>query len=168
MDSLLVVERFVIEALSKKACSLDDLKSETQLDHSLVLTVLNLLMNRGIVNKNKSNYQLALERKQDWLPILKSKEGIKSEVKELFSSLVNQSIVEEEHKKADFKLKKIWLTPKEKEVLDQKWKEIESLLVTIRENRRRLPKKECLAESQVLFWGQAPYGNLVNDMIAAV
>ena len=65
-------------------------------------------------------------------------------------------------------MKKVFLTRKEKDALDQKFKEIDNFLFQIAQERQRTPLKEITADKQVLIWGHSTYKDLVDEQLQAV
>jgi hypothetical protein len=160
-STLLVVERVVLESLEKRELLVEELKSQTGFSSSLLSGVLHLLINRGIVKKNNELYGINWERKGDWLNIVQNKDGVKAELRELFSVMVNQ----ERSRENILKVQKVWLEPSEKQELERKWKEIESYLANLKEKRKRKPIAEKTIGKQVLVFGVSPYESLVDGIL---
>ena len=162
-QTLLVIERIVLESLELRERNIDDLVEQTGLVKPLLKSILFHLIERGIILYKDSCYQLNLTTKKEWLPIVKNEYGIKTEIKELFSSLVNQSF--KDLSKSSLKMKKIWLGPSEHHALQQKLKDIDYFLENIQEKRKTKPVKEKTCEQKVIFYGSCEYEKLLQDMI---
>lgn len=160
-DTLLVVERVVLESLDKKELTLEALRQQTGFSQSLLNGVLHLLISKGIVTRNKNEYMVNWQRKMDWINLVKDEEGIRAELRELFSVMVAAS----DKPESTFRFKKVWLEPDEKREVERKWQEIESYLANIREKRKRKPVREKTIDKQVLLFGVSPYSSLVDGIL---
>ncbi len=163
--SLLVVERIVLESLEKGALELDELGLQCGLNKPLLQAVLFELINRGVVSYSGNEYCLDWKNRENWISLLKNKEGMKAEIKELFSSLVNRKYEEDEA--SNLKVQKIWLMPKEKEDLERRLKDIDYFIENIKESRKTRPVSEKVSQRQVLFYGSSRYDNLVQSILKA-
>lgn len=162
-STLLVVERLVLESLERKQLTVNDLKIQTGFSPSLLNGILHLLISKGIVKRDDHHYEINWAHKDNWLSIVKNKDGMKAELKELFSAMIDQREVE--NNQGLLKVQKIWLEPFEKQELKEKWKDIESYLARIREKRKRRPVREKTIGRQVLFFGFSPYESLIDGII---
>lgn len=162
-NSILIIERIVIEALSKKALNFEKLSEQVALKSNLLQAVLSQLIQKGIIYYKKYEYSLNWEMKSEWLPLVSDREGAKTEIKELFSSLVNQ--INENDSSAKLKVQKIYLNNREKEELDRKLADIDSFIQGIRNQRKAYPVKENVSQQQVVFYGNCEYRALVNDIL---
>ncbi|MAF77610.1 MAG: hypothetical protein CME60_05555 [Halobacteriovoraceae bacterium] len=161
--SLLIIERIVVESLFKKSLDFEKLKVQTSLSESLLQAVLGQLIQKGILVFKNYEYELNWEHKSLWLPIVTDKEGAKAEIKELFSSLVNQIYEKEEG--AKLKVQKIYLNQREKEELERKLADIDSFIQGVRNQRKVFPVKENISKQQVVFYGHCEYRSLVDEIL---
>jgi predicted transcriptional regulator len=169
MSGVLVIERIVLESLEKRGKELFELVKDTKLDQNLLKNVLSHLINKGIIKRqDKGVFVLNNETKSRWLSEINNRSSVGHELKELFSSLVNNFFKEEVKKRTNLNMKKVYLTSKERDALDQKFKEIDQFLAQIAIERQRLPLKEITADKQVLFWGRSIYKDLVDEQLEAV
>jgi hypothetical protein len=145
--------------------NLSEIKVQSGLSLPLLKAILFGLINRGVVSYSENQYQLNWKERERWMPLVKSREGMKAEIKELFSSLVNTKY--EEKKNCTLKVQKIWLKPEEKEDLDRRLKDIDFFLESIKEKRRTRPVSENVAKRQVLFYGASTYDSLVQTILKA-
>ena len=163
--TLLVIERIVLESLEARPRKLSELGEQTGLHEGLLKAVLHQLIDRGIVTYQHLSYELNWANKNHWLPIVKDQHGVKAEIKELFSSLVNRSF--ESSEKPAFKMKKVWLEPREQEEFERKLKDIDFFLESIQAKRKTKPVREYTHGKKVIFYGACAYKDLVDDMIQA-
>lgn len=168
MSGILIIERIVLESLEKRSKGLKELHEDTKLDQNLVKNILNHLINRGIVKMESGLFRIDRQNSDNWLHLVNDKKAVRLELKELFSSLVNNYFNEEMEKKTQLKMKKVFLTKKEQETLNTKFKEIDSFLAQIATDRQRRPLREVTADKQVLIWGHSPYKDLVDEQLEAV
>ena len=164
-QTILIIERIVIESLNKKAMSFERLVEQTSLNENLLQAVLGQLIQKGIIEFNHYEYKLNWELKEQWLPVVTNKEGAKAEIKELFASLVNH--IYQEESSAKLKMQKIYLNQREKEELDRRLADIDSFIQGIRNQRKVYPVKENISQQQVVFYGSSEYRALVNDILAS-
>lgn len=162
-NTLLIIERIVIEALEGKSLYLGELGEQTGLADGLLKAVLSSLIKQGILKYKKGLYELHWENKEQWIPLLQNKEGMKAEIKELFSSLVNNIFLNEG--RGTLKVKKVWLEPLEREELQRRLLEIDQFLDSVRNRRKLRPVKEITKQKQVLFYGHSAYEDLVDGVL---
>lgn len=163
--SLLVIERIVLETLEGRSLVLEDLKKHTGFSDSLLKAVLHNLIDKGMISKRSNTFEINWNQKDQWLPLVTNKDGMRAEIMELFSSLLNE--IHRKNDKANLKIQKIWLDKKEEEILKLKFDEIENFVQGIKEKRRKKPVKEITCERQVLFYGKGCYEDLVNNILRA-
>lgn len=163
--TLLVIERIVLESLETRPRKLIELEEQTGLNENLLKAILHQLIERGMVTYKHFNYELNWANKNNWLPIVKDQHGVKAEIKELFSSLVNKSF--ENMEKPSLKMKKVWLEPREQEEFERKLRDIDFFLESIQNKRKTRPVRELTHGKKVIFYGACAYKDLVDDMIQA-
>ena len=101
-NGLLVIERMVLESLSKKNRNLEELANDTGLDHGLLKNILPAFLMNNLVNYQRGIYKLNNdEMRKERIKSYNAKENIKEEVKELFTSMVNKYFREDLQKKQD-------------------------------------------------------------------
>ena len=167
-EGILVVERIVLECLEKSSRDLGQIQEDTGLGYKFLVNILSYLIERGMVKYENSQYCLNLDQKKDWIHHLQDQSSIKEEVKELFSSLVNEYYREELKQKTSLNVQKIWLTEKEKRSLDFKLQDINDFIHKIKNNRKFYPEKEKTREKQVLIWGISPYQSLMEGLLRTI
>ena len=171
-DGLLIIERIVIESLSKKERNLEELMLDTGLEHSLLLNILpNLLMNNMIIYQ-RGIYSIEKEKCFQWLSEINSKDHVKEEAKELFISLVNQYFKKENAPVKSFepqlKIQKMWLTPEEDKILRSHMTSLDQFFIGLKNSRLKRPVREKTCDQRVVFWGISQYSDLVEGVLKAV
>lgn len=171
-NGLLIVERIVVESLSKKEKNLKELEIDTNLEHGLLLNIIPNLMMQNIVLYNKGIYSLEKEQSFLWLKSVNDKENIKEEVKELFVSLVNQyfkkDLAENKAQTPHLKVQKMWLTRDEEIILKSHMATLEGFFQGIKDARLKNPIKGKTCEERVVIWGFSQYSDLVEGILKAV
>jgi hypothetical protein len=171
-DGLLIIERIIIESLSKKERNLQEIIMDTNLDHSLLLSVLPNLIMKNMVRYTRGIYTLEKENCFQWLNEINKEDHIKEEAKELFISLVNQYFAKSNERKASLvpqlKIQKVWLTKDEDVVLRSHMAALESFFTQVKASRKVKPEREKTCEQRVMIWGLSQYSDLVEGVLQAV
>lgn len=171
-EGLLIIERIIVESLSKKERNLQEIILDTNLEHALLLNVLPNLLMKNIIRYNRGTYSIEKENCFMWLNEINQKDNIKEEAKELFISLVNQYFAKEVSAKSivepQLKIQKVWLTSDEEIVLRSHMAGLESFFSTVKTSRKVRPEKEKTCEQRVIIWGWSQYSDLVDGVLQAV
>jgi hypothetical protein len=171
-DGLLIIERIIIESLSKKERNLQELIIDTNLEQSLLLNVLPNLIMKNIIRYSRGTYSIDKENCFQWLSEVNRDDNVKEEAKELFISLVNQYFTKGEEKKTSIepqlKIQKMWLTREEEVILRSHMAGLESFFTGVKASRRMKPEREKTHEQRVVIWGLSQYSDLVDGVLQAV
>jgi hypothetical protein len=171
-DGLLILERIVIESISKKEKNIQELSLDTNLEHSILLNILPNLLMKNILRYNRGSYSIDKETSLKWLSGINKDDNLKDEAKELFTSLVNQyfkkDIEMQNQKKALLKIQKVWLTKDEEIVFNAHMINLENFFQNIKKSRKSQPVREKTHEQKVVFWGASQYSDLVHGVLEAV
>jgi hypothetical protein len=171
-DGLLMIERIVIESLSKKEKNIQEIEIDTNLSHALLLNILPNLLMKNMVRYQRGIYSIDKDSCFQWLSIVNKKENIKEEAKEIFTSLVNQYFKKElNEQKAlgpQLKIQKMWLTRDEEILLKSHMATLESFFSSVKEARKQNPQREKTCEQRVVIWGLSQYSDLVDGALRAV
>jgi len=168
---LLILERMIIESLSKKEKNIMELIHDTNLDQRILLNLLPSMILKKYLNYNRGQYSLNKENALLWKDTINSKENVKEEVKELFSTLVNQYFKEEIPEQGghqQLKVQKVNLTKDELTTLKSHLLSIENFISDVRRRRLSKPTGEKTFEQKVLIMGYAPYDDLTRELLANV
>ncbi|MBP9681959.1 MAG: hypothetical protein KBD76_11180 [Bacteriovorax sp.] len=171
-DGLLIIERIIVESLSKKERNLQEIIIDTNLEHSLLLNILPNLIMKNIVRYNRGIYSLDKENCFQWLNEVNKDDHVKEEAKELFISLVNQYFSKSKEKTApsvaQLKIQKVWLTKEEEMVLNSHMAGLEGFFTGVKAARKMKAEKEKTYEQRVVIWGFSQYSDLVEGVLQAV
>jgi len=171
-DGLLMIERIVIESLSKKEKNIQEIEIDTNLSHGLLLNILPNLLMRNMIRYKNGQYALDKEHCFEWLSSVNKKENIKEEAKEIFTSLVNQYFQKDStttpQTGPQLKIQKMWLTRDEEIILKSHMATLEGFFNGVKEARKYHPQKEKTCEQRVVIWGFSQYSDLVDGVLKAV
>lgn len=169
-DGLLILERIVLESISKKEKNIHEISLDTNLDQAILLNILPNLLMKNIIKYNRGSYSIDKASSLQWLDGINSDDNIKEEAKELFTGLVNQYFKKDLSKKLSptLKIQKVWLTPEEEVLLNVHIVNLESFFQGIKNSRKTRPIKEKTHEQRVVIWGASRYSDLVHSVLAAV
>ncbi len=172
-DGLLIIERIIIESLSKKERNIEEIILDTNLEHSLLLNVLPNLLMKNMIRYTRGIYSIEKDNCFQWLNEINKNDHVKEEAKELFISLVNQYFTKNEtNKKAitapQLKIQKVWLTREEEILLRSHMATLEGFFIGIKASRKMKPQREKTFEQRVVFWGLSQYSDLIDGVLEAV
>ena len=151
-ESLMLIERIVLESISKKEQNIYELSLDTNLEQGLLLNILPELLIKNLIKYNRGIYSINKEQSLKWSETINSKESIKEEVKELFTNLVNEFFNKEKvnnHKQTSLKVQKIWLTKDEEKALNSHLLNLENFFRHVKQERERCPLKEKTFEQNI-------------------
>ena len=128
---------------------------------------------KNMIRYNRGSYCLDKEKSFQWLSEVNKDDHVKEEVKELFTSLVNQYFAKEKEMKKlesrpQLKIKKVWLTKEEEVILRSHMAVLESFFAGIKESRKMKAQREKTYEQRVVIWGLSQYSDLIEGSLKAV
>ncbi len=171
-DGLLMIERMVIESLSKKEKNIQEIEIDTNLSHGLLLNILPNLLMRNMIRYKNGVYSIDKDHCFEWLSEVNKKENVKEEAREIFSSLVNQYFKKETEALVQngpqLKIQKMWLTRDEELILKSHMATLEGFFNGIKEARKYHPQREKTCEQRVVIWGFSHYSDLIEGVLQAV
>lgn len=171
-DGLLMIERIVIESLSKKEKNIQEIEIDTNLAHGLLLNILPNLLMRNMIRYKNGVYSIDKEQCFSWLSQVNKRENVKEEAKEIFTSLVNQYFKKDPQLSpqmgAQLKIQKMWLTRDEEMILKSHMATLEGFFNSVKEARKYHPQREKTCEQRVVIWGSTHYSDLVEGVLQAI
>lgn len=171
-DGLLILERIVVESISKKEKNIQELSIDTNLEHAVLLNILPNLLMKNILRYQRGHYSIDKEASLQWRKGINKDDNVREEAKELFTSLVNQYFkkeIEASVKKASLlKIQKVWLTKDEETLLNVHLINLENFFLVIKNSRKMHPVREKTCEQKVVIWGAAQYSTLMHGALGAV
>jgi hypothetical protein len=171
-NALLLIERIVIESLSKKEKNIQEIEIDTNLSHGILLNILPNLLMRNMIRYKSGTYSIDKDHCFSWLSEVNKKENVKEEAKELFTSLVNQYFMNDQiqakQSGAQLKIQKMWLTREEEMILKSHLATLEGFFQGVKVARLHHPQREKTCEQRVVIWGFSHYSDLVEGVLKAV
>ncbi|CBW25233.1 hypothetical protein BMS_0308 [Halobacteriovorax marinus SJ] len=151
---LLIEQRYVLEAISKGAKTLDKILESTGLDNSMINNIIpELLINNLIQYKNKE-YSIDLSNTSLWKNEVNKKENIKQEIRDLLCSSVDLM-----HKEKALHLRKVYLSELEEKLLNIELARVEKLINDIYENKKEV---DNVKNMKVVYWGYSNYRDMIS------
>ncbi|ATH06664.1 hypothetical protein BIY24_01535 [Halobacteriovorax marinus] len=151
---LLIEQRYVLEAISKGAKTLDKILESTGLDNSMINNIIpELLINNLIQYKNKE-YSIDLSNTSLWKNEVNKKENIKLEIRDLLCSSVELM-----HKEKALHLRKVYLSELEEKLLNIELARVEKLINDIYENKKEV---DNVKNMKVVYWGYSNYRDMIS------
>lgn len=163
MKGLLSVERMVLESVFKGNCTISGISLDSGLSEMFVRTLLGNLKDYGLISYRKGQVEIA--KNSEHFKVINKKENLSIELKELFSSLVDNYYGKGND--VELKMQKIWLTDYEEKILKSMMQNIDNFIKSIRKDRLLRPEEEILAEQKVIFWGLDSYSSLIGRHLKA-
>jgi hypothetical protein len=170
-DSLLIIERIVIESISKKDKNIYELVNDTKLNQELLQKILPNLLMKNLIRYQRGIYSIEKTMALKWLETINEKQNLKEEVKEMFATLVNNYYQEDQNaikKNNQLRVQKIWLSPDEDSILRSHLAMIDLFFKNIKNSRERNPVRERTHEQRVIIWGTSMYSDLVEGVLESV
>ena len=171
-DGLLLLERIIVESISKKEKNIQELVIDTNLEHAILLNILPNLLMKNIIKYQKGSYSIDSATSLQWLSGINKNDNVKEEAKELFTSLVNQYFKKDIAAKTKpsplLKIQKVWLTRDEEILLNSHMINLENFFQGIKNARKVNPVREKTCEQKVVIWGASQYSELVQSVLGAV
>jgi hypothetical protein len=149
-----LVERLLLESLQNKPKTAMEIHSCTSIDKQIIQGVLESLIAKNIVTTMDGKYVINKNISNDIRGELNNSKDIKIEFTEILNSTFNL-------KKDDsvLKLKKVHMNEKEEKIFKGLLYNVESFLTGLEK------KQDKLSKQQVIFWGEANYGKIINNYI---
>jgi hypothetical protein len=169
-EGLLLIERIIIESISKKEKNIFELEIDTSLNQALLLNILPNLLMKNLIRYNRGIYSIDKESSLKWLETINEKENIKEELKEMFAALVNKYYQEDlkSNINSTLKVQKVWLTADEELILNSHLATIDCFFKNIKEQRKSNPHREKTYDQKVIIWGTSKYSEIVMGSLLAV
>lgn len=162
MNGLLVVERIILESIEKGRATLEEICTDTGLSIAIVNDIVSRFIEENYLISKSKKIEINRSNKE-WLNSLRNKKAAAYEVKELFQSIVKNKI-DEDH--GTLKLQKVSLNANELWLFEEKLRELEQFINSIKERRKMFPTKELTKDKKVIIWAAASYGEIINSLVA--
>ncbi len=164
--SLLLVERFTLESLSKGEKKFSDLREDLGLSDGILKSILSEMLSKNWISYQRGFYSLNFSNQNFWANELTQKESLNLELKELFSSMVEMC---QRQNAGVLKVQKVHLTDDEEKILNAHLANLENFFKGIKEQRRRKPMSNTFTQKEkVVVWAQGVYRDLIRSNLEAV
>ncbi|MDP7319302.1 MAG: hypothetical protein QF441_01775 [Bacteriovoracaceae bacterium] len=152
--NLTIVERMILESLLNKQLKKEQIMTSTGLNQEIVNHSLSDLIIKSLVRKEDHYYRLnslnsALKQE------LTNLNNVTTELTEIVHSCLNLK----QKSQAEFKMRKVYLSPKDEKLFYGMLYNIESFLNGLNQTNNNLTEKT------VFFWGSANYEKISNNII---
>lgn len=162
MKGLMLLERVVLESISRKNSRLLEISKDIEISQEIVITILARLSSKGLVFYRDNGYELS-QNQIAWHTVNRE-EAVKDELKELSENIVDTCMSNKE--KTLYKLQKISLNDKEERILNSLLNSVEVYINNLRDDRKKqIGYKEVTAKQKVVFWGHSSYSQVVLSSI---
>lgn len=162
MKGLMLLERVVLESISRKNSRLLEISKDIEISQEIVITILARLSSKGLVFYRDNGYELS-QNQIAWHTVNRE-EAVKDELKELSENIVDACMSNKE--KTLYKLQKISLNDKEEKILNSLLNSVEIYINNLRDDRKKqIGYKEVTAKQKVVFWGHSSYSQVVLSSI---
>ncbi|MCK6593757.1 MAG: hypothetical protein L6Q33_01035 [Bacteriovoracaceae bacterium] len=165
INGAMLVERVVLESLSKGGKTLAELSEDTGLRESMLNTLTQQMAQKGWLRYEKGLFSLQLDHENSWLTEINRKENLNSETKELMNSLSELYFKENS---GLLKVQKLMLNDQEERILNSHLKNLECFFQNVRDERRRKPKADRTEKQRIVIWGASFYSDLLKMNLQAV
>ncbi len=158
MNSLLTLERVILESIAKGCLFEGAISSDTGLHFSLVKSICNKLIKKGLVCRGAEGYSV-LYNEFTWKNI-NSRKYIKNEVEEVASEIVKSYF----ESNGVLKLQKIYLSSSDEKILNSLLKNVEIFVENLKKEHLRNKNKYLTKDRKVLMWGFCDYGQILENL----
>ena len=159
MRELLLVERGVLEAISKGATKVVEIMNEVNIEFNLTLTILARLRSRGIITLSDGHYVVA----KNELAWKKVNNEVEYEIKEVSENIIDCYFKDGERNK--LKLQKVYMSSRDEKIFNSMLNNIEIFLRDLQKENSK--KKNRITEQKVIFWGVSQYDDLIKSSLQA-
>jgi hypothetical protein len=167
MKNLLVMERYVLEALETGAKNFSQTHEATGIDYALLNNILSDLTTRNMVSYKQGLYSLNLSGKAGWLPQINSGENLNAEVKELFSTMVSHHFTTKSQDK-ELKVQKLFMTQEEERIFQSYLINMEKFIKDVQREQKVRGQQGKVREQKLIVWGKASYESVVQTTLKAI
>lgn len=155
MNTLLLLERAVIESIAKGNKTAQEISKDLDLTSSWISSLLHGLCQKGLLEFNGNNYCLGVKEK---FSMVNQEKSLKSEIKELINSLVDGHFSSES--KTGIKLRKVHMNNHEQAIYSTLLTNLEQFI----EGLKPVTSSKT-SDYQVVFWANSTYGSLMEDYL---
>lgn len=156
-----MLERIVIESISKGEDTLESIQKDTSLDYSLVLNITARLIQQGLIKYKEGKYSI-YKNEIAWQKVNRG-ESVAVELKEIAEGMIDNYFFDKE--KNILKLQKVYISEKEEKILKSLLDNIESFITNIRADQKKRKVRKETQSQKVIFWAYSEYRDLLDNSI---
>lgn len=165
LKGAMLVERVILESLSKGSKNLSELSEDTGLKEGMLETLILQMVKKGWLLGEKGLFSLRLDDENSWLKEINKKENLNIETKELMNSMAELYF---KGNSGLLKVQKLMLNEQEERILNSHLKNLESFFQNVRNDRKRKPGVERTEKQRIVIWGAGFYRDLLKMNLQAV
>lgn len=158
---LFIIERLILESISKGNNHLEALLQDTKQDIRVVSNTLDFFEEHLVLDKKGAFYYVNDDMMKDWLKTINSSWAVCSEVQELLGTLV-KDYFSKKGQDSSLKMQKVHMTKSEEKIFKNHIEGLEKFIKDVNINRKFDSISCKTSEQKVVFWGSSNYGNLVD------
>ncbi|MBF0360049.1 MAG: hypothetical protein HQK49_03520 [Oligoflexia bacterium] len=183
-ENLLIVERVILESLTRRSKDIVELVIDTGLSRVLLEKILDKFCLNGLITKNEYNvFELNNKRASKMLAHYNSTLNKREEIKELLSVFVDSVVhengnenardiknMQQQHQRSEYafaemKIKKLWMTPEENFYYQTMLNKIDLFFKEVSLKQQSRSEQAKISEQQVIFFGHSHYDNLIHTFL---
>lgn len=154
--NLTIIERMVLECLSKFSKNLCEIEEKTGIEKIMLSKVMQSLLSKNLISLNDQRYQLNIQHNKLIRRELNDSTSLLCEVNEIISSCIRNKLETEDAN--SFKLKKVNMSEREEKIYKGLLYNLESFLES-------LSKSDHIREQKIIFWGEGNYEVIKNSIL---
>ncbi|MCT4643221.1 MAG: hypothetical protein N4A33_13100 [Bacteriovoracaceae bacterium] len=148
MFDLTLIERYVIDTVSKKQRSLESLKKVLCIKDSIASNIIKSLVEKNIIAIKDNKYYINNNLSKEQINLINDEDNLKVE----YSHIIKSSI----YNKKNFNLIKFQLEEKDKEIFQAMLKNIEMFI----QNNKAL--SHDVKDDEIFYWGSINYKEAID------
>lgn len=150
-------ERMILESVFKYEKTLEELCECTRLDKIVLQNILPTLITKNLLLIQNKKYYINKNINADMRKELSDNQNLKTELTEVVADCVRQKLIN--HNQQSFKLKKVFLSARDKVIFNAHVKNLEDFLDSISSRDHKT------ADETIFFWGENTYEAITHNII---
>jgi len=154
-----IVERVILESIAFGEKDFNEILGDTGLPDQVVANALPEMLMEELIFYKKGQYLLGCREK-----IKQASSNIKSEIKDVVSSLVD-NYFDEKQESHSLKLQKISMTKREEKIFNSHMESLGEFIQQVQSNRSIDNEILATKNKKVIFWGHSDYESILNQAL---
>lgn len=160
MYSLTILERMILESLSKSKKSVLELIYDIDLEIELIQNAIEELKQRNLVKASKGIVEINIEELTKWNQSEHIKDSLREEIKEILEASIDTYFANPENSMV--RIKKVNMSSDEKKIFNAMISNLDNFIKGLTESK----KNQSVKDQEVIFWGFSGYRNLAEQIMA--